>query len=198
MHTQRGFFYLAIFFTRYPVLQLFFDRFPSINFCEALITLSFRCVQPSQQQGLRIPSLSSFTVLTTCSFRVLSCFTNVTQHIHSFRASGVKLSQMPSARVSAESESRKSEGILCAVPLEIVFGVIRTVYTRQNSGGHLLCRLPPFQSGDLGGCEPAKNAVRMHFVTQEMVNEYLHPLIPSPSTRHGKEIHLASCSFPST
>ena len=42
--------------------------------------------------------------------RVAACFADVTQQIHSFRASGVKLSQRSFATLSAVSAFRKSAG----------------------------------------------------------------------------------------
>src|SRR3989344_8216998 len=76
-------------------------------------------MQPIQQHGLRIPSLSSLTVLRTCSFLVSSFLKEVTQHIHSFRASGVRSSQSARAFGSAVRAARRSEGRSCTTPPEI-------------------------------------------------------------------------------
>jgi hypothetical protein len=42
-----------------------FDRFLRISRTDGLIDLSVRCVQPIQQQGRRIPSISSETTRLT-------------------------------------------------------------------------------------------------------------------------------------
>src|SRR5690349_2100735 len=86
--------------------------------------LSLRWMQPSQQQGLRIPSFSSLIVLLTCSFLVSSFLTNVTQHIHSLRARGVRSSHIASAARSDVSAFRKSAGTLCTTPCEIVLLIV--------------------------------------------------------------------------
>ncbi len=92
------------------------------------MALSFLCIQPSQQQGRRIPSLSSPTTLLTWSFLVSSFLTKVVQQIHSLRARGERLSHNASAALSEAKACFKSVGILCAVPLEIVFLIIKILY----------------------------------------------------------------------
>lgn len=76
-------------------------------------------MQPSQQHGLRMPSLSSLMTLLICSCLVSSFLTKVTQHIHSLRASGVRSCHTPRAAISKASAFRKSAGSLCTVPFEI-------------------------------------------------------------------------------
>src|SRR5829696_9315978 len=71
-----------------------------------------------------MPSLSSLTVLLTCSFLVSSFLTKVTQHIHSLRASGVRSSHIASAALSDVSAFRKSAGTLCTTPCEIVLLIV--------------------------------------------------------------------------
>lgn len=93
------------------------------NFCERLKGLSVRCMQPGQQQGRRIPSLSSETTRLTCSFRVSSFLTEIVQQIHSFRAKGVMSSQRASAFASPASAFRKSGGSGCATPPEILAAI---------------------------------------------------------------------------
>ncbi len=83
---------------------------------EGLTGLSVRWVQPIQQQGRRIPCFSSMIVLLTCSFLVSSFLTNITQHIHSLRASGVRSCHLENAAGSADKARLKSKGILCTVP----------------------------------------------------------------------------------
>jgi len=102
----------------------FLDRLSSTACTEGLIGLSVRWIQPSQQHGRRIPSLSSLIVLLTCSFLVSSFFTKVTQHIHSFRARGVRSSHIASAALSEVRAFRKSVGTLCTTPAEIVLLIL--------------------------------------------------------------------------
>jgi len=98
----------------------FLDRLSSTYCTEGLTGLSLRWIQPSQQHGRRIPSLSSVIVLLTCSFLVSSFLTKVTQQIHSLRASGVRSSHIASAALSEVRAFRKSMGNLCTTPAEIV------------------------------------------------------------------------------
>ena len=106
----------------------FLDRLLSTNFCEGLNGLSFRWTQPYQQQGRRIPSLSSEHTRSTCSRRFSGCLTEKTQQIHSLRASGVISSHAVSALESAAKAFRKSAGRSCATPPGI-FLVILKLYT---------------------------------------------------------------------
>src|SRR4051812_18021629 len=97
-------------------------------------------MQPSQQQGLRMPSLSSLAVLLTCSFLVSSFFTKVTQHIHSLRASGLISCQAAKAFGSEARASFKSVGSLCTVPGGIFSLFIKLFYrkrSRQRASGYL-------------------------------------------------------------
>ena len=82
-------------------------------------------MQPIQQQGRRIPSLSSVHTRSTCSRRVSGFLTEITQHIHSLRASGVRFSHIVRALGSEVRASRKSAGRSCTTPPEIflVIGV---------------------------------------------------------------------------
>lgn len=84
-----------------------------------------RWMQPGQQQGLRIPSLSSERTLSTCCFLVSGFLTEMVQQIHSLRASGVISSHAANAAGSAMRAFRKSAGTLCTVPLESPFFAIR-------------------------------------------------------------------------
>jgi hypothetical protein len=106
------------------VIYFYFDRLFSMACTDALTFLSLRCVHPSQQHGLRIPSLSSLMVLLTCSFRVSSFLTKVTQHIHSLRANGVRPSHSADAFLSEVRAFFKSGGRMCTVPLKICLVVI--------------------------------------------------------------------------
>lgn len=75
-----------------------------------------RCGQPGQQHGLRMPLriLSMPTAMRRC--RVASCFGEVTQQIHSFRASGVMSIHRLDAAASRPMASRKSAGNAWTVP----------------------------------------------------------------------------------
>src|SRR5438876_4106847 len=59
---------------------------------EGLSSLSFRCVQPSQQHGRRFPSSSSDRNRSMCWLLVSAFFGQSTQQIHSLRARGVRSS----------------------------------------------------------------------------------------------------------
>jgi hypothetical protein len=59
-----------------------------------------------------------------CCFLVSGFFTQITQQIHSFRASGVMSSHLSRAAESAMRAFRKSAGTLCIGPAEIVFLLI--------------------------------------------------------------------------
>jgi hypothetical protein len=77
-----------------------------------------RWMQPGQQQGLRIPSLSSERTLSTCCFLVSGRLTEMVQQIHSLRASGVMSSHLVRAVGSATSAFRKSAGTLWTTPAD--------------------------------------------------------------------------------
>src|SRR5215468_1738357 len=81
-------------------------------------------MQPIQQQGRRIPSLSSVRTLSTCCLLVSGFLTEIVQHIHSLRASGVRSFQAASAAVSAARAFCRSSGSSCTTPPEISFEVI--------------------------------------------------------------------------
>ena len=95
------------------------------------MALSVRWMHPIQQQGRRLPSMSSCTVRSTWFFLVAGVFTSIVQQIHSLRASGVMLSQAASALGEAVSAFRKSVGSLCATPSEITL-VINLYYYKQR------------------------------------------------------------------
>jgi len=76
-------------------------------------------MQPAQQQGRRMPSLSSVRVLSIWSSLVSGFLTDSIQHIHSLRASGVISSHADSAFGSEVRIFRKSSGTLCTTPAAI-------------------------------------------------------------------------------
>jgi hypothetical protein len=96
--------------------------------------------QPGQQQGRRIPSLSSVRTRSMCCLRVSGFLTEITQHIHSLRASGVISSHFASAAESEMRTVRKSAGTSCTAPGEIVFLVMDFILRRlQSAWGVLGC-----------------------------------------------------------
>ena len=75
-----------------------------------------RWIQPGQQHGRRLPSASSVCARETRRARVSMSFADSTQHIHSFRASGVMSCHAASDSVSTRRALRRSRGIVCTVP----------------------------------------------------------------------------------
>src|SRR3990167_3311147 len=93
-------------------------------------------MQPAQQHGRRIPSLSSSTALLMCSLLVFGFLTDTTQQIHSLRASGVISSHAARAASVEIRAFRKSSGTLCTTPVAISFLVMRLFYQiRLNAKG---------------------------------------------------------------
>jgi len=85
-------------------------------------------MQPDQQQGRRLPAISSARVLSMWFFLV-SCFlTVIVQQIHSLRASGVIFSHAASAFGLEARALRKSAGILCITPVVVCFVAIDPFY----------------------------------------------------------------------
>ena len=76
-------------------------------------------MQPIQQHGRRMPSLSSVRTRSTCCCLVSGFFTEMVQQIHSLRASGVRSSHIVSASASAARVSRKLSGSSWTTPPEI-------------------------------------------------------------------------------
>jgi hypothetical protein len=104
----------------------------SAHCTDGLIFLSARWMQPIQQQGRRIPSLSSEMTRSTCSSLVFCCFTLMVQQIHSLRASGVISSHSASALGSALRALRRSSGNVCTTPLATSLVAICTSYQMRN------------------------------------------------------------------
>src|SRR5436309_971984 len=91
---------------------------------EGLISLSFRCVQPSQQHGRRFPSSSSDRTRWMCWFLVSAFFGQSTQQIHSLRARGVRPSHAARTLGLAIRTRLKSTGTVCTTPPEIAWDLI--------------------------------------------------------------------------
>ena len=88
-----------------------------------------RCGHPGQQHGLRVPPRNLSMPTSMRRLLVSSFLADVTQQIHSFRASGVISVQRRFAAASHSIAFRKSAGSLCTVPCASFRGVI--------------CRTPP-------------------------------------------------------
>lgn len=86
---------------------------------DGLSALSVRWIQPIQQHGRRLPSLSSTVKRFTWSSRVSSLFTDVVQQIHSLRESGVRVCHLESAALSFVSATFISAGTVCTTPVAI-------------------------------------------------------------------------------
>ena len=86
-----------------------------------------RCMQPAQQQGRRFPSISSARVLSTCFLLVSGFLFDITQQIHSLRASGVISFHAVLAAGVEVIAFRKSDGILC------IKGVLKSFGEKTDS-----------------------------------------------------------------
>src|SRR3989344_531683 len=87
-----------------------------------------RCGQPTQQHGLRIPPLSFEIPFLIRIFLVSAFLPEVTQQIHSLRASGVMSSHTARAAGAAVIAFRKSPGIVCTTPPASPFLIIWLFY----------------------------------------------------------------------
>lgn len=76
------------------------------------------CMQPGQQHGRRLPSVSSVWVRSIRRSLVSMSLADSTQHIHSLRASGVMSRQAVNADILTVNAFCRSVGILCTVPRE--------------------------------------------------------------------------------
>lgn len=85
-------------------------------------------MQPAQQQGRRLPAISSLRVRSTWFFLVSGFLVVTVQQIHSLRARGVISSQAASAFGEEARALRKSDGNLWATPLEITTLFIDQIY----------------------------------------------------------------------
>jgi hypothetical protein len=100
-----------------------------------------RCGQPGQQHGLRIPPRILSRPTSMRRFLVSSLLADVTQQIHSFRASGVMAVQRPLAAASDSMARRKSGGSLWIVPSAIALVVMHRVSchpTPELTGGRVV------------------------------------------------------------
>jgi len=79
------------------------------------ITPTYRCGQPAQQHGRRIPPLSFESAFAMRILLVSALLPEITQQIHSLRASGVMSSHVLSAAGTDAIAFRKSAGSLWSV-----------------------------------------------------------------------------------
>src|SRR3989440_12128267 len=112
-------------------------------------------MQPYQQQGRRMPSLSSVRTLSTCCLLVSGFFTEIAQQIHSLRARGVRSSHEALASASAARVFRKSSGKSWTTPPEISLLVIvirLSYYTRASlariAGANGVFNVPVFSRAE--------------------------------------------------
>lgn len=84
--------------------------------------------QPAQQHGLRIPPLSFESAFSIRMALVSAFLPDVTQQIHSLRASGVMSSHTARAAGAPISSFRKSFGSVCIAPPASFSWIIRSFY----------------------------------------------------------------------
>lgn len=77
----------------------------------------YRCEHPAQQQGRRIPPLIFEIAFLIRIFLVSAFLPDVTQQIHSFRASGVMSSHSVFTAGTEVIALRKSAGKVCCIEL---------------------------------------------------------------------------------
>jgi hypothetical protein len=102
-----------------------------------------RCGQPGQQHGLRVPPRILSRPTSMRRFLVSSFLADVTQQIHSFRASGVRAAQRLFTAASDSMALRKSDGSLWIAPPATALVVMRQL--RRAS-----CRRTPALTGRRG------------------------------------------------
>src|SRR5947209_6150056 len=90
--------------------------------------LSLRWVQPIQQQGRRMPLRILLRPTAICFSLVASCFTLITQQIHSLRARGVMSSHKAKTLGSKDKAFFKSGGSVWTVPEEIFLADVRILF----------------------------------------------------------------------
>src|SRR4030081_3525794 len=99
-------------------------RLLSTQRTEGLSSLSFRCVQPSQQHGRRFPSSSSDCNRWMWWLLVSAFFGQSTQQIHSLRARGVRSCHAARAFGLAIKTRLKSIGTVWTTPPETTLELI--------------------------------------------------------------------------
>src|ERR1041385_6470408 len=96
-------------------------------------------MQPIQQHGRRLPSINSSRTRLMCSRLVSDLLTEITQQIHSFRASGVRSSHAAFAFEEELINFFKSAGNLCIInhlkakAIKMIVSAFRTTKIRMNN-----------------------------------------------------------------
>lgn len=117
-----------------------------------------RCGHPGQQHGRRMPPsiLSMPTAMRRC--RVASCLGEVTQQIHSLRASGVSSGQSFRTVACAPMALRRSAGNSCTVPpaslgvvMLYMFVLLARSARRRRLDAGPLEGIRPFPKGEILG-----------------------------------------------
>jgi len=92
-----------------------------------------RCPQPAQQQGRRMPPFSFESAFSMRIPLVSAFLPEMTQQIHSLRASGVISSHTANAFGVEVIALRKSSGSVCTTPLASFFVVIKSILSNTLS-----------------------------------------------------------------
>ncbi len=106
-----------------------------------------RCGQPAQQQGRRIPPFIFESAFLMRIVLVSAFLPEVTQQIHSLRASGVISSQIFSTAGEALMTFFRSAGNACTVPVGIPFLSINSGMYGQRDNQHQVAYLGVFVTG---------------------------------------------------
>lgn len=136
-------------------------------------------MQPTQQHGRRIPSLSSETTRFTCSSLVFCCLTVIVQQIHSLRASGVRLCHIARAPGAATRAFFRSAGNLCTLPPASCSSAIHSSYSMQGRASVLMCICELAHILPTGGRNDAPGRLRY-----QRLHDNTSPMYPDTDNRH--------------
>src|SRR5947207_2297830 len=98
-------------------------------------------MQPAQQHGLRIPPFNFESPFLMRIVLVSAFLPEMTQQIHSLRASGVMSSHTARAAGVEIRAFRRSFGIVCTTPPDIALLLIRVFYQIRSNNSVLGQRL---------------------------------------------------------
>ena len=149
-----------------------------------------------------MPSLSSVRTRSTCCLRVSGFLTEMTQQIHSLRASGVMSSHFARAAESEARTLRKSAGRVCTAPEEIALLAMDFILHRWAIRcGVLGCRLNRARqkshlepTGDLFPGASWKNRNnRPQRLKPSSFRRFAARLKPCPYTAYSVRRHVESC-----
>ncbi len=113
-------FKMTVFKFEFKIINLIYFNFSRI--CDLLYFIL--CGHPAQQHGRRLPLVRFSLRMRRRRTLVSSFLAEVTQQIHSLRASGVISLQVASAGVIVVRILRKSAGTVCTVPAGILVFVV--------------------------------------------------------------------------